>query len=82
MIQHTRKDGTKIKLCDMSDSHLTATIRLMKRKAEEGIVVMDGGGSCEDDFWYEEYRLRGKDALDYMGYVDYVEELERRKKKT
>ena len=75
---HTTKDGTKIKLCDMTDSHLAATIRLMERKAREGIVVIDGGGSGPDDFWYDEDLLHGNDALEHMGYYDYVAERDRR----
>ena len=75
---HTTKDGTKIKLCDMTDSHLAATIRLPERKASEGITVRMGGGSCPDEFWYDEYTLEGKAALEYMGYDDYVKERDRR----
>jgi hypothetical protein len=28
--------------------------------------------------WYEEYRLYGKEALDYMRYDNYVQELQHR----
>ena len=76
---HTTKDGAKIKLCDMTDSHLAATIRLMERKAEEGIVVCCyGSGSCAEDIWYDEDHMQGKDALEHMGYTDYVKERNRR----
>lgn len=82
---HTTKNGLKIKLCDMTDSHLEATIRLLERKAKEGIVIRSGSWSCpcdfcydEDDFWCDEYRLQGEAALQLMGYKDYIEELDLR----
>lgn len=72
---HTTKDGKKIKL---TGSHLAATIRMLERKASEGITVCMGGGSCPDEFWYDEERLEGKDALEHMGYAAYVKERNRR----
>lgn len=75
---HTTRAGTKIKLRDMTNSHLEATIRLLERKAAEGITVCSGGGSCPDEFWYEEERLEGKDALEHLGYDAYVKERDRR----
>ena len=75
---HTTRDGTKIKLCDMADSHLAATIALMERRATEGIVVRFGGGSCAEDMWYDEDHFEGEEALKFMGYYDYVAEQEKR----
>ena len=76
---HTTKEGIEIKLCDMTDSHLSATIRLMERKAKEGVVVCCGGGrACREDHWYDETCLYGRDALEHMGYADYVKERDRR----
>ena len=72
---HTTKDGTKIKL---TDSHLAATIRMLERKASEGITVRTGSGLCPDDFCYDEFPLEGEAALEHMGYDDYVKERDRR----
>ena len=75
---HTTKDGTKIKLCDMTDSHLAATIRLFERRAKEGVTVRMGGGSCAEDMWYDEDTLYGDEALEELGYSDYIKERDRR----
>ena len=75
---HTTKDGTKVKLRDMTDSHLAATIRLFERRAKEGVTVRMGGGSCAEDMWYDEDTLYGDEALERLGYADYVKERDRR----
>ena len=75
---HTTKDGTKVKLRDMTDSHLAATIRLFERRAKEGVTVRMGGGSCAEDMWYDEDTLCRAVALERLGYADYVKERDRR----
>jgi len=76
---HVTRNGTKIKLCEMTNSHLAATIRLRERKAKEGIVVRYGDGSCLEDIWYDEDHLFGDDVKEHMNYNDYVIELNSRK---
>ena len=78
MRTHTTKDGKRIKLRDMTDSHLTATIRLFERRAKEGVTIRSGGGNCAEDMWYDEDTLYGDDALEELGYADYVKERDRR----
>lgn len=77
---HQMKDGNKISVTKMSDSHLSHTIKLIERKAKEGITVHDGGGSCPDDYWFTEDHYAGTDALKMMNHHEYVAEQERRKK--
>ena len=79
MKTHTTRDGRKIKLCDMTDAHLEATISLIERRAENGLIVRYGGGSCAEDMWYDEDNLQGKDALDYLDYDEYIAERNKRK---
>jgi hypothetical protein len=78
-MKHTTKKGEKIELEDLEDSHLNNIINWIERKAKEGFVIRMGGGSCSDDFWYEEKTYKGKKALKYLRYKKYVKEQERRK---
>ena len=75
---HTTREGKKIRLRDMTDSHLAATIGLFERRAKDGVTVRMGGGSCAEDIWYDEETLYGEEALDLLGYADYVKERDRR----
>lgn len=76
---HTTKDGKKIKLQNMTDSHLLNTIAYFKHRAKEGILVRDGGGGPEaDDMWYDEYFLEGKEARNFLQINKYIQEAKRR----
>ena len=78
MTYHTTKDGDEIPLNKLSDRHLINIIKLIERRARQGITVFAGGGDSPDDFWYDEERLKGLDALEEMNYFDYMDEYNRR----
>ena len=78
---HTMQDGTEIRISDMSDSHLANTVKLIRKRAENGIVVRYGGGGPDPgDMWYDEDFLEGEEALEYLEVAAYEQELARRSK--
>ena len=75
---HITRDGQRIPLNEMSDSHLLNTIKFLKRKAQKGVVISYGGGVEADEIWYDEDVIYGMEALDHLNYTIYVEEARRR----
>ena len=75
---HITKNGDAIALNKLEDSHLQNIIRLLERKAKEGVKVRYGGGSSADDIWYDEDMLYGEEALKHLHYGEYVAEQKRR----
>jgi len=75
---HKTRDGRKIPLREMGDIHLLNTLSLISNKAKAAITVRRGGGGSPEDFWYDEERLTGKDALEYLSYDRYLAEAKRR----
>jgi hypothetical protein len=71
---HKTKQGLQIKISDMTDDHLKATIRLIEDQSKKGIKVQVGGGNYAEDIWYDEEIIYDIDALDEMRYSDYVNE--------
>ena len=78
-MMHTTKDGVKIRIEDMSDTHLLNTIRLIERRSTEGVTVMTGGGIDADDIWFDTYTAIGECALEKLNYAAYKKEAAKRK---
>ena len=75
---HRTRDGRVIPITDMDDNHLANTIRLMRSRIKEGVVVATGGGSCAEDIWYDETTLTGDDAAKYLNLQAYITEATKR----
>ena len=76
---HITKNGDKIALSKLEDSHLQNIINLLQRKAKEGVKVRYGGGTTADDIWYDEDMLYGEEALKKLHYYEYLAEQKRRR---
>jgi hypothetical protein len=48
----TTKEGEKVLIREMSNSHLANTIAMLKRKGSD--IIRRGGGDDSGDFWYDE----------------------------
>ena len=73
---HTTKDGRKLLISEMSDSHLLNTINMIERKSKDGIVV-EYGCICEEPY-YDVTEYFGKKALTIMNYGSYTLEAKKR----
>ena len=76
--EHVTRDGTRMLISEMSDSHLRNTINLWERKAAEGIEVIDGGGFDLEDIWFDTVTLYGQAALKRLNHAAYVAEMDAR----
>ena len=90
----TTKSGTKIRICDMSDSHLLNTVAMLERNASRYLEhsidalghfsMMLQGEMAQDAAEQELDRLVEEDPIDHLRnnhplYEKLVTELERRK---
>ena len=61
-------------------SHLQNIIKWIEKRAKDGWIVRNGGGTCPDDFWYDEEEISGDEVKEYFGYETLKEELNARGK--
>lgn len=79
---HETADGKLIKLTDLSDQHLDNIIKMIERKAKEGIDLVFGGGHGDyEEMWADVEYLEGDEVLDHFDYPKYIKERKRRQKK-
>jgi hypothetical protein len=76
----TMNNGGKIKISEMSDTHLINSVKMIERLAKEGLKIYGGQyyGEGEDDFWEDE--IYGKDVYDeFPAYKSLWKEVKNRK---
>lgn len=74
------KDGTEIAYKDLGDTHLLNILKWVKRLADNGMIVEDGGGGWDiEDCWYEVYEIKGKEVYKKYDYDGLKKEAIRRK---
>lgn len=81
-MMHTTKDGAKMPITEMSDRHLLNTMRMLKRRAADGLTIRRGGGWEADEMWYDEDIIFGTAALNELNYSAYKTEADNRKLQT
>lgn len=78
---HTTATGDVIPIAELSDRHLDNIIKMIERKAEEGIDIVCGGGHGDyHEMWADVYEIEGDEVLDHYDYEKYIRERKRRNK--
>lgn len=78
---HQTADGTYIPIKDLTDIHLSNIIKMIERKAKEGMTVGTGGGHGDyEEMWADFEDIEGEDVLDHLNYDVYKKEQRRRSK--
>jgi len=76
---HITKDKQKIPIEKLETNHLINIIKLIEKKAKEGIKIQNGGGTTAEDMWYDEYKVYGQKVYALLNYKKYTDELNKRK---
>jgi len=74
----TIKGGKEIEYKDLGDSHLINILHYIKKKSDEGLTLMSGGGFDSEEIWYDEYTLFGEEVLEHFDYKYLLKEAKRR----
>jgi hypothetical protein len=73
------KDGKEIPYNKLEDGHLLNILRLIERKAKDGLSCQAGGGFDIDDMWYDEWVEFGQDVYYRFDYEGLLKEAKKRK---
>ncbi len=73
-------NGTPIAYKDLDDTHLLNILRWIELRAEDGMVVTEGGGFWDiDDIWFNEYEIRGDEVYRMYDHKGLMKEAKKRK---
>jgi len=75
---HVTKEGKKIPVSEMTNSHLKNTIHYIHRRIKKGVSVSVYDGYDSDDFWHGEYDLTDRQASHHLNLEGYLAEATRR----
>lgn len=78
---HETADGKFIAVKDLTDDHLMNIIKMIERKANEGVTIIRGGGHGDhEEMWADIEELYGEEVLEHFDHVKYKKEQDRRHK--
>lgn len=76
---HETADGKFILLKDLTDDHLANILKMIERKAKEGVTIITGGGHGDyEEMWADVETLHDDEVLDHFNYAKYKKEQSRR----